>query len=104
VWRLVPSWLVRRTGALLERSCPFLAAEAGGAALLPRVHALAIGIAQLADPPPPVQAVLGEPGMEAFRVEAWPMLETTLAALLVGLAQTRSRRCAAPPCGDGTRW
>lgn len=82
-------------GVLLEWSCPFLAAEAGGtggAALLLRVHALAIGIAQLADPLPAVQAVLGEPGMESFRVEARPMLEETLAALLVGLAQTRSSR------------
>jgi hypothetical protein len=59
MWQLVPLWTVRRTGALLERSCLFLAAKAGGpggAVLLLRAHALAIGVAQLADPPPTVQA------------------------------------------------
>jgi len=85
---------VTRTGALLERACPFLARRAGGpggAAILLRVHALAVGIAQLADPPPVVAAVLGEPGMEMFRVDAGPMLEETLVALLRGLEPTRSR-------------
>ncbi|HSO53339.1 MAG TPA: TetR family transcriptional regulator [Actinomycetes bacterium] len=84
---------VTRTGALLERTCPFLAPGAGGpggAVLLLRVHALAVGIAQMADPPPVVAAVLGEPGMEIFRVDPGPMLEETLAALLRGLEQTRS--------------
>ena len=84
---------VTRTGALLERTCAFLAAGAGGpggAELLLRVHALAVGIAQLADPPPVVAAVLGEPGMEIFRVDPGPMLEETLVALLRGLEQTRS--------------
>jgi AcrR family transcriptional regulator len=82
-----------RTGALLERACPFLAPEAGGAggaALLLRVHALVVGMAQLADPPPVVAAVLGEPGMEVFRVEPGPMLEETLVALLRGLEAGRS--------------
>jgi AcrR family transcriptional regulator len=85
---------VTRSGALLERACPFLAPEAGGAggaALLLRMHALAVGVAQLADPPPVVAAVLGEPGMEVFRVDPGPMLEDTLVALLRGLEPTRSR-------------
>jgi AcrR family transcriptional regulator len=85
---------VSHAGALLERACPFLARAAGGpggAALLLRVHALAVGIAQLADPPPVVAAVLGEPGMEVFRVDPGRMLEETLAALLRGLEPTRSR-------------
>jgi AcrR family transcriptional regulator len=84
---------VTRTGGLLERTCPFLAPEAGGvggAVLLLRVHALAIGIAQMADPPPVVQSILGEPGMEVFRVQAGPMLEETIAALLAGMEQMRS--------------
>jgi AcrR family transcriptional regulator len=84
---------VTRTGALLERACPFLAPAAGGAggaALLLRVHALVVGMAQLADPPPVVAAVLGEPGMEVFRVEPGPMLEETLVALLRGLEAGRS--------------
>jgi len=83
-----------RTGALLERACPFLAAAAsgpGGAVLLLRVHALAVGIAQLADPPPVVAAVLAEPGMEVFRVDPGPMLEETLVSLLSGLEQLRTR-------------
>jgi AcrR family transcriptional regulator len=85
---------VTRSGALLERACPFLAPEAGGmggAALLLRVHALAVGVAQLTDPPPVVAAVLGEPGMEIFRVDPGPMLEETLVALLRGLDPGRSR-------------
>ncbi len=85
---------VTRSGALLERACPFLAPEAGGpggAALLLRVHALAVGVAQLADPPPVVAAVLGEPGMEVFRVDPGRMLEETLVALLRGLEPGRSR-------------
>ena len=84
---------VTRTGDLLERVCPFLAPAAGGpggAGLLLRVHALAVGIAQLADPPPVVAAVLGEPGMEVFRVDPGPMLEDTLVALLRGLEPMRS--------------
>jgi hypothetical protein len=47
-------------------------------------------MAQLADPPPVVAAVLGEPGMEVFRVEPGPMLEETLVALLRGLEAGRS--------------
>jgi AcrR family transcriptional regulator len=85
---------VTRSGALLERACPFLAPAAGGpggAALLLRVHALAVGIAQLADPPPVVAAVLEEPGMEAFRADPGPMLEETLVALLRGLEPRGSR-------------
>jgi AcrR family transcriptional regulator len=78
---------VTRSGALLERACPFLAPEAGGmggAAFLLRVHALA-------DPPPVVAAVLGEAGMEVFRVDPGRMLEETLVALLRGLDPGRSR-------------
>ena len=61
------------------------------AVLLLRVHALAVGIAQLADPPPVVAAVLAEPGMEVFRVDPGPMLEETLVSLLSGLEQLRTR-------------
>jgi AcrR family transcriptional regulator len=84
---------VTRTGALLERACPFLAPAAGGAGgavLLLRVHALVVGMAQLADPPPVVAAVLGEPGMEVFRVDPGAMLEDTVVALVRGLEAGRS--------------
>jgi AcrR family transcriptional regulator len=84
---------VTRTGALLERACPFLAPAAGGAGgavLLLRVHALVVGMAQLADPPPVVAAVLGEPGMEVFRVDPGAMLEETVVALVRGLETGRS--------------
>ena len=94
--RLVCGTVERHPGLtrLLERACPFLAAAAGGpggAVLLLRVHALAVGIAQLADPPPVVAAVLAEPGMEVFRVDPGPMLEETLVSLLSGLEQLRTR-------------
>jgi hypothetical protein len=59
--------------------------------LLLRVHALVVGMAQLADPPPVVAAVLGEPGMEVFRVDPGAMLEETLVALLRALEAGRSR-------------
>ena len=75
---------VTGTGRLLERCCPFLGPGQGAARLL-RVHALVIGLQQMADPAPVVRDVLREPGMQTLGISFGPTLRDTLAALLVGL-------------------
>jgi AcrR family transcriptional regulator len=72
------------TGALLERRLPFLAPGEGGQVLI-SLHALVIGLRQMADPGPVVAAVLARPEMAPLRVEFDQSLRTMLATLLRGL-------------------
>ena len=72
------------TGARLEARLPFLAAGQG-ARLLVHLHALVIGVWQLAEPSPVIRRVLEQPGMEAARVDFERDLRTLLLALLHGM-------------------
>jgi AcrR family transcriptional regulator len=73
-----------RTGRLLERRLPFL--EAGqGPLLLLRIHALALGLWQLADPAPVVKELLDAPGLHLFRVDFTEAMESALVDLLAGM-------------------
>ncbi len=78
------------TGARLERRLPFLAAGEGLLVLL-RVHALATGLRQMADPAPIVREVLASPEMRPLRVEFGPALTGTLIALVLGMERERSQ-------------
>ncbi|HEY8600136.1 MAG TPA: hypothetical protein VIL85_16995, partial [Thermomicrobiales bacterium] len=79
------------TGARLERRLPFLAAGEGMLVLI-RVHALVIGLRQMADPAPVVREVLTLPEMAPLRVEFGPALTAALIALLIGMEGERSTR------------
>lgn len=72
-----------RTGRLLERRLPFLG-EGRGAALVLRIHALAVGYAQLADPSPVVKELLDAPGLHLFRLEFAAAMESALLEMLAG--------------------
>ena len=72
------------TGARLERLLPFLRAGEG-ARLLVRLHALVIGVWQLADPSPVIRRVLEREGLEGARVDFAPELGAILRALLHGM-------------------
>ena len=73
-----------RTGALLERRLPFLAAGEG-ARLLLHVHALVSGLRQLADPAPVVRELLEDPRLAPLRVGFSRELTFALTHLLRGL-------------------
>ena len=81
----------RATGARLERLLPFLAPGEGMLTLI-RVHALVIGVQQMADPAPVVREVLALPEMAPLRVEFGPALMAALAALLIGMERERGAR------------
>jgi AcrR family transcriptional regulator len=76
------------TGALLERRLPFLTPGEGGQLLL-SLHALVIGLRQMADPGPVVAAVLAQPEMAPLRLEFDQSLRAMLAMLLRGLEARR---------------
>lgn len=75
---------VLRAGARLERALPFLAPGEGALALL-RLHALVVGLRQMADPSPVVREVLDRPDMAPLRIEFGPALEGAFRALLRGM-------------------
>lgn len=60
---LIP--LLARVGAQCERHLSFLL-PGEGARLLLRIHAMALGFAQLSDPSPTLRRVQAEPGMELY--------------------------------------
>ncbi len=80
-----------KTGARLEAALPFLP-RGGGGQLLLTLHALVVGLQQMADPSPQVARVLADPRMAPLRVDFDAALSYSLAALLHGLNRTRSRR------------
>jgi AcrR family transcriptional regulator len=75
---------VLAAGTALERHFPSLGAG-GGARLLLRMHALVVGLVQVANPSPVVREVLREPGMELFDVDLGRELEGTLVLLFAAL-------------------
>ena len=72
------------TGARLEARLPFLA-PGGGARLLVHLHALVIGVWQLAEPSPVIRAVMEEPDLAPARVDFERDLSFLLRALLDGM-------------------
>ncbi len=79
------------TGARLERRLPWLR-PGEGARLLVHLHAMVIGVWQLADPSPVMERVLREPGMEAARVEFGRDLRDVLRLLLRGMQAEAAER------------
>lgn len=79
-----------RTGRLLEQRLPFLEAGAGPALLL-RILGLVLGLWPLCEPPPQVRALLDAPGLQVLDVPFRPLFESTLSALLAGLAARRGK-------------
>jgi AcrR family transcriptional regulator len=69
---------------LLEQRLPGLR-PGTGLRLLLRFHAAMIGLWQLADPPPSVQAALEGGGLEAFRIDFAEEIEEVFVALLKNL-------------------
>ena len=72
------------SGGLIEEKLCFLPAGQG-ARLLMTMHALLIGLQQMADPAPAAKAVLERPEMELFRVDTARYMAETMLALLKGL-------------------
>ncbi|HET7921933.1 MAG TPA: TetR family transcriptional regulator [Gammaproteobacteria bacterium] len=83
---------VLRTGALLERSLPFLQTGQGETLLL-KTNALVIGFQHLAEPSALLREVLAQTDMALFRVNLAQQLLETLRTLLMGLAyEARARQ------------
>jgi AcrR family transcriptional regulator len=72
------------TGRRLEARLPYLG-EGGGARLLLRLHALVVGLWQLAEPAPVVRAVMEAPEMAAWRIDFIPELRESIRLLLRGM-------------------
>lgn len=72
-------------GALVEQVLPGLR-EGDGVRLLLRTHALVVGLRQLSDPPPDIQAVLALDELSALRVEFERELADALAAMAAGMS------------------
>jgi len=84
---LIP--LLSRVGEQWERHLSFLT-EGEGARLLLRVHAMALGFAQLADPSPTLRRVQEQPGMELYDVDFRSALLDSVELVIRG-AQQRAR-------------
>lgn len=77
------------TGSQLERALPFL--EAGdGARLVLLIHALVVGLHQMAEPAPIVSAVLEQPELAPLRIDFDAALRATLETQFAGLQAQRS--------------
>lgn len=84
---LIP--ILSRVGSQCERHLTFLT-PGEGARLLLRVHAMALGFAQLADPSPTLRKVQEQPGMGFYEVEFQSALLDTVDLVLRG-AQERAK-------------
>jgi AcrR family transcriptional regulator len=85
---------VSRGAAVVEQAVPGLPGGSGVRVLL-RLHALLVGLRQMADPSPVVAEVLARPEMEPLRVEFETELADTLAAMLRGMVQLEDAARAA---------
>jgi AcrR family transcriptional regulator len=85
---------VSRGAAVVERAVPGLPRGSGGRVLL-RLHALLVGLRQMADPSPVVAEVLARPEMEPLRIEFETELADTLAAMVRGMVQLEDAARAA---------
>jgi AcrR family transcriptional regulator len=75
---------VSRGAAVVERAVPGLPAGSGARVLL-RLHALLVGLRQMADPAPVVAEVLARPEMAPLRIDFETELAATLAAMVRGM-------------------
>lgn len=85
---------VSRGAAVVERAVPGLAAGSGARVLL-RLHALLVGLRQMADPAPVVAEVLARPEMAPLRIDFETELADTLAAMVRGMVQREDEARAA---------
>jgi len=79
-----------RTSARIERRLPLLR-EGDGARLLLYLHALVVGLRQMADPAPVARRVIEERGMDAFRIDFGSALTVALVSLIEGMERAGSR-------------
>lgn len=79
---------VRHGADAVERAVPGLPSDGGGRVLM-RLHALVVGLQQMADPAPVVAQVLAEPHMEPLRIEFATELRATLGAMVRGMLPLR---------------
>ena len=84
-WRLVSR--MTSVGELLERRTAFLRVG-DGVRLLLQIHAVVIGLQNLAAPAPTVAPILEAPGMDVLAVDFERELGTLLRTLLTGLERT----------------
>ena len=80
-----------RTGALLERVLPFLAAGDGAKVML-QAHVLVIGFRQMAEPVPTLAQLLDDPELALFKIDFTDHFTDSFETLLYGWhhqAQTR---------------
>lgn len=82
---------VVRAGKALADAVPGLS-PASGTRFLLRLHALVIGLTQMASPSAVVKAVLAQPHLSAFDIDFARELEASAPALLAGLVEKRKRR------------
>ena len=75
---------IRSTGALLEKTLPFLPSD-GGARLLLHLHALVIGLYPHACPSDVVARALRHPGLELLRLDFPTELRVSTRALIEGM-------------------
>ena len=81
--------------ARLEAALPALGAG-GGTRLLLTLHALVVGLAQMARPSPVIARVLADPALAPLRVDFDPALHHALAALVEGLCARGSHKRRTP--------
>ncbi|MEX1367975.1 MAG: TetR family transcriptional regulator [Nannocystaceae bacterium] len=79
---------VRHGAGAVELAVPGLPSGGGGRVLM-RLHALVVGLQQMADPAPVVAQVLAEPHMEPLRIEFATELRATLGAMVRGMLPLR---------------
>lgn len=82
--------LLKRAGEECERHLWFIA-KGNGQRLLLSIHAMSLGIQQLAEPSPDMKRVEEQPGMELYRFDFGPSFLTMLDCLLIGM-ETRARK------------
>lgn len=85
---------VSQGAVVVERAVPGLPAGSGARVLL-RLHALLVGLRQMADPAPVVAEVLARPEMAPLRVEFETELADTLAAMVRGMVRLEDEARAA---------
>jgi AcrR family transcriptional regulator len=85
---------VSKGAAVVERAVPGLP-RGGGVRVLLRLHALLVGLRQMADPAPVVAEVLARPEMAPLRVDFETELAETLAAMVRGMVRLEDEARAA---------
>lgn len=86
---------VSQGAAVVEHAVPGLPRGSGVRVLL-RLHALLVGLRQMADPAPVVAEVLARPEMAPLRVEFESELAETLAAMVRGMVRLEEQARASP--------